>query len=90
MIVLPDPAAPDAEIWGRRTVVDVIVIVSGAGGATRHAIVRDDDQSDSSTPTRAATCTVYVDPFAMPGKSMAAELDVSHVADPDHVPPLVR
>ena len=32
-------------------------IVVGAGGATRHAIVRDDDQSDSSTPTRAATCT---------------------------------
>ena len=90
MIVLPDPAAPDAEIWGRRTVVDEIVIVSGAGGAARHAIVRDDDQSDSSTPTRAATCTVYVVPFAMPGKSMAAELDVSHVAVADQVPPEVR
>ena len=41
MIVFPYPAAPDAEIWGRRTVVDDIVIVDGAGGATRHVIVRD-------------------------------------------------
>ena len=90
MIVLPDPAAPEALISGRRTLVDDTVIVPGAGGATRHAIVRDDDQSDSSTPTRAATCTVYVVPFAMPGKSMAAELDVSHVAVAVHVPPEVR
>ena len=90
MIVLPDPAAPDAEIWGRRTVVDEIVIVDGAGGATRHAMVRDDDQSDSSAPTRTATATVYVVPLDMPGKSMAAELDVSHVAVAVHVPPEVR
>ena len=90
MIVFPDPAAPDAEICGRRTLVDDTVTVFGAGGATRHAMVRDDDQSDSSAPTRTATCTVYVVPFDMPGKSMAAELDDSHVADPDQVPPEVR